>query len=108
MSSTIRNFKRGGTFSYGCLVQLPAGTWDAEAQLRKTDGTLIDDLDVTLDPPVSPETRHTLLIERAASATASWPLEKLQGDVRFVDASPEPVKLPTSTYVVEVIRGITE
>jgi hypothetical protein len=106
MSKTI-TFKRGGTFSYGSLVQMPAGTWDADAQLVAPDGTRID-LVVTLTPPVSPATKHTLLIEAPASATESWPSEMLKGDIKFIDASAEPVKLPTSTFVVEVIEGITE
>lgn len=105
--TTIRNFKRGGTFSYGCLVQLPTGTWSAAAQLLKADGSRID-LDVTLTPPVAPSTKHTLLIEKSATGTTAWPLEMLKGDVKFSDSSTPAVKLPTSTFVVEVIEGITQ
>lgn len=105
--SKVIHFKRGGTFSYGCLVQLPAGTWTARSQLRKEDGTAID-LDVTLTPPVGPETRHTLLIEQDAADTESWPLQKLKGDVKFQDSSTPAVELPTSTFVVEVVERVTE
>lgn len=108
MSQTvIKNFKRGDTFSYGCLVQLPAGTWDAEGQIMLNDSTR-DDFDVTLTAPVAPETRHTLLIERAAAATAAWPVGKRRADILFFDNSSPAVKRRTSTFLVDVIEGITE
>lgn len=106
MSDTI-NFKRGGTFSYGCLVLMPTGTWSAAAKLRDKAGVLMDTFTVTLTAPVNPETKHTLLIVQNATSTAAWPLERLQGDVVFTDASSPPVKLPTSTFFLNIVDLMT-
>lgn len=103
MSSTIDKFKRGTSLSYGCFVVMPAGTWAVASKLRDIAGNFIDNIDVTLTPPVSPETRYTLTIARAASATSAWPLGKLLGDILFTDSSSTPIKLATGNYVINVV-----
>jgi hypothetical protein len=107
MSKTI-TFKRGGTFSYGSLVQMPAGTWAAACKLTDEDGNPVQTMSVSLTPPVAPSTKHALLIECLASATAGWPAGKtLKGDIVFTDASSPAVVLPTSTFYVEVQESQT-
>ena len=106
MSASV-TFKRGGTFSYGCMVQLPAGTWSAACSLRNNRGDLIQTVTVTLTPPVNPSTEHSLLLVVAASATAIWPLEALYGDVEFTDASVTPIVIPSGTFTVNVIEKLT-
>lgn len=111
MSTKHTKFKRSGTFSFGCFVPktagsaMPAGTWDAKCQLVLSDGTRID-IAATLTPPVGPETRHTLLIEKADAS--AWTLGLAKGDVLFFDASAPPVRLPTSTFVIDVVEEITQ
>jgi hypothetical protein len=99
MSNTI-NFKRGGTFSYGCAFEMPAGTWSAACKLVDEDGNPVQTMTATLTPPNAPSVNHTLLIECPAPSTAAWPAKKLKGDVVFTDASPTPVVLPTSSFFV--------
>ena len=105
--STSITFKRGGTFSFGCAVTLPAGTWSAACQLRNQHGDLIQDVTVTLTPPVAPATDHQLLLEADSTATASWPLEALYGDVKFSDDSVPPMVLPSGTFSVIVTEKQT-
>lgn len=101
-------FKAGGTFSYGCLVQLPTGSWSAKAQLRRAAGSaLVVELIATLTAPTAPETRHKLLLESPSNLTKLWPVQTLVGDVLFIDASAPPVVLPTSTFSMNVIAGVT-
>jgi hypothetical protein len=106
--STIKKFKRGGIFSYGTLVPLASGTtWGVAAQLRDADGNKIADLDATIAPPVSPATTHSVLIVKAATATALWPEALLRGDIKFFDNSNPSVVLYTSTFVVDTIEPQT-
>lgn len=106
MSAQI-TFKRGSTFSYSGMVELPVGTWSAAAHIRTPNGDLIQALTVTLTPPVNPSTEHTLLLEATAAQTLLWPCEKLEGDVVFTDASVTPVVVPTGTFTVEVREKVT-
>lgn len=108
MTTSTINFKRGSTFSYGGTFTMPAGTWTATAQLRDAQNVLIDDLDVTFTPPVSPATTHTLLIEKDAVDTAAWPTSRLRGDISFADTNSPEVVLITSTFVVNVIERLTQ
>ena len=105
--STRISFKRGSTFSFSGLVQLPTGTWSAAAHIRNGHGDLIQTLTTTLTLPVSPSTQHTLLLTATATQTAAWPLENLLGDVVFTDASATPVVVPTGTFVVSVGEKVT-
>jgi hypothetical protein len=100
-------FKRGGTFGLAGFKTLPAGTWSAAATLQPATGAPIT-LDVTLTPPVDPETRHAITIRAESDVTASWPVGNLQGDIAFYDASDPPVVIPTNTFVVKVVERITD
>jgi hypothetical protein len=107
MSASV-TFKRGGTFSFGCTVLLPAGTWSAACQLRDGRGNLIQTVTVTLTPPVNPAIEHSLLLVVPAADTASWPVgQALYGDVEFTDASATPIVLPSGTFTVNVIEKLT-
>jgi hypothetical protein len=100
---TALKFKRGATFSYGGLVALPDGsTWDADCKLRDLNENVIQDMTVTLTPPVAPETRHALLIEATSTQSAAWPLGALKGDVRFFDSADPPVVIVTSSFALNV------
>jgi hypothetical protein len=100
-------FKRGGTFGLAGFKSLPAGTWSAAAKLKKPDNSFIT-LDVTLTPPVDPETRHAITIRAESDDTEGWPVGYLQGDIVFYDASVPPVVIPTDTFVVKVVERITD
>lgn len=91
-------FKRGSTFSFGCPVQLPAGTWTASAQLRSSTGKLVQQLTVTLTPPVAPATTHQLLLTATALQSKTWPLGEVSGDVRFTDSNG--LVIPTSSFTL--------
>lgn len=109
MSATI-TFKRGGTFSYGCNLTLPAGTWSAACQIRDGRGNLVESLSVTLTPfsPVPPSTdNHTLLLVGTSTQTADWPIELLYGDVKFTDASVTPAVVHTGTFTIKMSERIT-
>lgn len=100
--STI-NFKRGGTFSFGCKVKMPAGTWSAVGKLREPGGAPVQTLTVTLDPlEDDPDFNYTILIVAPSTDTPEWPVRVLRGDIKFSDASTPPVVLPTSTFTVAV------
>lgn len=100
--------RRGATFSYTGTATLPSGTWSAACSLEQSDGTLVDNLVVTLTPLGTPgpagET-HALLLEKAAASTAIWPLGAIVGDILFTDAGG--VVLPSGKFTVNVTRGVT-
>lgn len=102
------DFKRGDTFSYASMLTLPAGTWSAACQIRDLRGSLVQDMTVSLVPPVAPATQHSILIEAPATATALWPLETLQGDVKFSDASAPSVVMHTGSFELNVLKKVTE
>ena len=99
--------KRGATLSLAGSVELPAGTWSASAQVRSAVLALVEQLVVTLTPPVLPATAHTILIEASSAQTADWPIGSLMCDVRFADASATPVVVPSPTFVINVQQEVT-
>lgn len=100
--------KRGATLSLAGTVQLPAGTWSASAQVRSTTSlSLVEQLSVTLTPPVFPATAHAILIEASSAQSADWPIGTLLCDVRFSDASATPVVLPSPTFAIQVQQEVT-
>jgi hypothetical protein len=105
--TTIYNFKRGSTLSLGGTVQLPSGTWTATAQVKDSSLTLVEGMNVTLTPPVAPSTLHTIVLEAHSTMTNDWPIDSLQCDIRFADASTPPVVLDSTTFVINVQQEIT-
>ena len=99
--------KRGTTFSYAGQVRLPAGTWSAACKLRNGDA-LVETLTAALSPLTAPGANgetHALLLEASASATADWPLAKLQGDIVFSSAG---AAVATGTFYVIVHKSQTQ
>lgn len=102
--------KQGATFSWGGTVLLPAGAWTATCEARDRDDVVRGTLQVALAPLEEPteEASHSILITCAPTATALWPVAKLDCDVRFTDASVVPVVQPTDTFTLNVVKRITD
>lgn len=101
--------RRGATFSYAGTATLPAGTWTAACSLEKSDGTLVANLAVTLEPLALPGANgetHALLLEATAVASAAWPMGAIVGDIVFTDVSG--VVLASPKFTVNVTRGVTD
>lgn len=98
--------KRGDTFSLAGPGTLPAGTWTATSQVRrKSSGTLVDPLVVVLTAQVSGSYTHLLSLSKGAAATILWPIEELECDVEFRDATG--IVRSTQTFTIKVVKDIT-
>lgn len=106
---TIKH-KIGMTFSCSGQLTLPSGTWSADCEARDPDtNALVQTFDVTLTPPVSPATDHTITIRAESDETALWTANKrLRCDIVFSDTSSPPVKVPTSTFYIETQAKVTD
>ena len=102
--------KRGATLSLAGEKLLPSGTWSATAKVRRTDAeyTEVDELTVTLEAGATEDDPHSVLIVGTSAQTAGWPLDKLRCDIRFADNSDPPVVIPTDTFIINVLREITD
>lgn len=105
----IISHPRGATFFLSGLVGLPAptGVWSGRSQVRKiaadgSVGDLLEDLTVTLTPPVAPATKHAIVIEGSSVIAPSWPLEKLRMDLRLADESDPPMVIYSPRFVINV------
>lgn len=104
--SNLQRFKAGGTFSFGCVVTLPAGVWTARAELRQPSGNrLLSALQTTLTPVTGQAGQYTLLLVASATTTSAWPAGLANGDVVFADATG--VVLPSSTFTLEIVPKVT-
>ena len=105
----VIEFRRGATFSYVGTAKLPAGSgWSGASSLELLDGTPVADLVVTLVPletPTAAGHTHSLALFKYAASAAAWPLGAIVGDILFTDA--DGVKVPSSTFTVNVVRGVT-
>ncbi|MDF2114784.1 hypothetical protein PY365_04310 [Roseiarcaceae bacterium H3SJ34-1] len=74
--------KAGDTFSFAGQVDLPAGsTWMGRGQIRREDGSpLNDDLGV-LDVEISGEEELWVIVSKPASQTVNWPRPANPGEV---------------------------
>lgn len=97
--------KRGATLSYAGFVTLPEGDWTATSELRNSANELVAELDVTLQQPVSPETKWPILLYKDASETIDFPLGALQCDIRFQYSN---TVIYSPTFIVNVVLEITE
>jgi len=96
--------KQGATFSQAGYATLPDGDWIATSEIRDNAGTLVTELDVTLQPPVAPNTKWPLLLFKSAEETELWPIGTLYCDIRF-DYSGNILYIPT--FIVQVVKHIT-
>lgn len=97
--------KRGATFSLAGYATLPVGEWTATSELKNNQGTLIQELQVTLESPTPPDTAWPILLYATAEETATWPLGPLSCDIRF--AYTETV-IYTPTFIVNVVQEVTD
>ena len=97
--------KQGATLSLAGSVSLPAGDWSASASISSGGGGFYSSLDVTLTPPVSPQSDHHILMLKDASVTEHWPVESLNCDIRFECSDGTVVFSPT--FSIHVSKGIT-
>jgi hypothetical protein len=97
--------KRGATFSLAGYVTLPDGDWSATSEIKDVAGNLIAELDVTLNPPVSPEITWPILLYKDASFTETWPISTLYCDIRFAGNNNI---IYSPTFTVKVIKEVTD
>jgi hypothetical protein len=97
--------KRGSTFSLGGYVTIPAGEWTATSEIKDNKGTLVQELAVTLEAPVAPNTKWPILLYADAADTAVWPLGPLSCDIRFVSGSNV---IYSPTFIVNMVLEITD
>ena len=99
--TTAITHKRWDTFNYvGVLpadVDLAGAT--ARSQIRKTDGSLIDDLDVRFDSDA-----HTIALRK--QNTSHWPDGTAQMDVQFTLANGDIVS--TDVVIVRIKQDVTQ
>lgn len=102
--------KQGTTFSLPMLVMLPAGTWSAACNIRKSDDTLVGSLSVTLtalDVPDADGHTHSGAAVATSVASAAWELGTWRADVRFTDTSAPPTVFNSETFPVVIKKGVT-
>lgn len=106
--------KRGDTFSRAGPGTLPSGTWTASAQVRtkKNNDAVLSDLVVALAPYSGPQPpapaaalTHVLSLSLDAAKTALWPIDELECDVEFRDASG--IVRSTQTFGIKCVKDIT-
>lgn len=99
-------FKRGSTFSLAGYASLPTGDdWTATSEIKDQRGTLVQELTVTIEAPVAPETKWPILLFASAEDASVWPLGALNCDIRF-DYNGNIVYSPT--FVINVIANVTD
>ena len=115
MAVTTIDHKRGATFTPAGMLPEGAlyadGTWTAKAEAVERNTRKRYTLTATLIPPVAPETRYTLHLFAPASMTKEWTAPgKMDCDVDFIDsaATPEPFSLPSKTFVINVLKDVTQ
>lgn len=98
-------FTRGDTFSWAGFATLPSDDpWEATSEIRDQKGDLIQELQVTLEAPVAPETKWPILLWASAEDTAEWPLGALTCDIRFVYSINV---IHSAKFVINVTNQIT-
>ena len=97
--------KRGATFSLAGFATLPAGDWTATSEVKNNQGVLVQELTVTLDPPVDPETAWPLVLFASAEDTATWPLGPISCDIRFAYGT---AVIYTPTFIINVVQEVTD
>lgn len=97
--------KRGATFSLAGYVTIPAGDWVATSEIKNNLGELISELDVTLQAPVDPEIRWSILLYKDAEITATWPLGPLSCDIRFAYGN---TVIYSPTFIVNMVKEVTD
>lgn len=107
MTMQTYTLKRGATLSLAGTASLPSGTWTAAASAKGPTMDAVETLTVTLTPPQSPSTDHTILIVATGVQTADWPIETVLIDVKFTDASNPAVVLTSPTFGVVVRQSVT-
>lgn len=96
--------KQGATFSQAGYATLPEGDWIATSEVRDNAGTLIAELDVTLQAPIAPAVKWPLLLYKGAAITELWPLGSLYCDIRF-DYNGTILYIPT--FIIQVVKHVT-
>lgn len=95
--------KRGATFSYAGLVNLPGDfVWSANSNIRDRTGAVIQALDVTLAEPLPDSDQWRILLTATPEDTLAWPIGALYWDIRYINESNSVIISPTiSVFVVE-------
>jgi hypothetical protein len=100
----VYELKRGDPLSLGGTVDLAAGTWGATSKAKDQQGNLLANLVVTLNAPVAPSTKHTILIE---GATDNWPVADALVDVLFADVVTPAVRFHSESFIVRLLKEVT-
>jgi len=95
--------KRGATFSYAGLVNLPGDfVWSANSNIRDRTGAVIQTLDVTLAEPLPDSDQWRILLTATPEDTLAWPIGTLYWDIRYINEFDSVIISPTiSVFVVE-------
>jgi len=103
----IIRHKQGDTFDFSGVATDGDGDafdftgWAGLSQVRKTDGTLIEQLTFTwLDASTG------LLQVKSVDDTQAWPVGKSFFDIQFTTAAGEVISTPTVT--VEIIKDVSQ
>ena len=110
MAVSIGTIKRGASFSVPMRLhpvhlgqpQLDLSDWTIESQIRRDNGTLIDDLAIDW---IDVEER-TISIQATPEQTAEWPISRLLIDVKITSPDQE-ISLSSRTMEVKVEQAIT-
>jgi hypothetical protein len=105
--TTATTLKTGATFSAAYTAKLPAGTWSAEADLRKKNDDKIADLTVTISQLSTPDAvgnTHSGTLSATAAQTALWPVGTHLCDVKFTDGT---VAKISDSFAVIVTQAVT-
>lgn len=98
--------KRGDTFELTCSLEnggnpVDITGWTVAAQLRKGDDTLVQSVTVTVTDASAGE----FTVTAASTETDDWPIENLDIDVEFTEASG--AVSSSETFTINVIKDIT-
>lgn len=98
--------KRGDTFELTCSLEnggndVDITGWTVAAQLRKTDDTLVQAMTITVTNASAGE----FIISASDTETDDWPIENLEIDVQFTEASGNISS--SETFTINVIKDIT-
>ena len=93
--------KRGATFSYAGLVNLPGDfAWSANSNIRDKTGAVIQALNVTLEEPLPDSNQWRILLTATPEETLTWPLGTLYWDIRYSSDSNPVIISPTISVLV--------
>lgn len=108
MKTSNMSIMRGATFSRFGKVAMPAGTWNVSANVKTSEGVLVDTIDCTLTPITVDENgnNHSILLEVPSTRTVAWPINTLVSSLRFQDSSVEPVVMYSEKFHIMVQEGI--